>query len=578
MEPNALTAELKTQLEVRTRELAETRKALAEALEQQTATSEVLQVISSSPGELEPVFQAMLENAVRLCEAKFGNLFLYEKDSFRIVAIHNAPRAYAERWRREPVAAVGDNLRLPLARLAGTKTVVHIPDLTLEPGYIGRDPRFVSLVDSSGMRTMLLVPMLKKGQLVGTIVIYRQEVRPFTDKQIELVQTFADQAAIAIENVRLFAAEQQRTRELTESLEQQTATAEILGVISNSLSDTQPVFDAIVQSGLKLFADAAIMVVLPDGDQLKAVAVAEPDPARAEALRRRFPIPLSREYMNGVAILDARVVDIPDAAKSPPELAAGTRNFLASGYRAVTNMPMMRGGVAVGCLSVSRRAVGPLSDKQLAVLKTFANQAVIAIENTRLLNELRESLEQQTATSEVLSVISSSPGELEPVFQAMLENATRICEAKFGTLFLCEGDAFRVASMRNAPLAYAEARTRVPIVRAYRDTAVWRAANAKRAAQVADVTKEQAFLEGDPFVVAAATLGGYRTVLAVPVRRKMCALSASHRRAADQRVAVSRSAHGARGRERDLPGFQAIHPVPLPRSCDPGRTDDPSPP
>jgi two-component system NtrC family sensor kinase len=139
---------------------ADLKKKLAEALEQQTATSEVLGVISRSPGELEPVFQAMLENAVRLCEAKFGNLFLYEKDSFRIVAMHNAPRAYAERWRREPVAVVGDNLRLPLARLAGTKTVVHIADLTLEPGYIGRDPRFVSLVDSSGMRTMLLVPML----------------------------------------------------------------------------------------------------------------------------------------------------------------------------------------------------------------------------------------------------------------------------------------------------------------------------------------------------------------------------------------------------------------------------------
>ena len=225
---------------------------------------------------------------------------------------------------------------------------------------------------------------------MAAIAIYRQEVRPFTDKQIELVQNFAAQAVIAIENTRLLKELRQRTGDLSESLEQQTATAEILSVISNSLTDTQPVFDAIVQSGLKLFPEATISVALQDGDMVKVAAIAESDPARAEAWRRRFPNPLTREYMHGTAILDRQIVDIADVRDVSAEFAAGSRNFLASGYRAITIMPMMRGGEAIGALSIVRLAPGLLSDKQLAVLRTFAAQAVIAIENTRLINELRE--------------------------------------------------------------------------------------------------------------------------------------------------------------------------------------------
>jgi GAF domain-containing protein len=231
--------------------------------------------------------------------------------------------------------------------------------------------------------------MLRDGTLVGVIAIYRQEVRPFTDKQIALVQNFAAQAVIAIENARLLSELRQRTDDLTESLEQQTATSEILSVISKSLSDTQPVFDAIVQSGLNLFTGAAICVALRDENTVKAAAVAAPDADLAEAWRRRFPNPLVREHMHGRAILDRRVVDIPDARNGPAELAVGTSNFLRSGYRAITIMPMLRGDVAIGALSVARLAPGPLSDKQLAVLRTFADQAVIAIENARLLSELR---------------------------------------------------------------------------------------------------------------------------------------------------------------------------------------------
>jgi len=197
---------------------------------------------------------------------------------------------------------------------------------------------------------MLGVPLLRDGAPVGVFSLLRTTAKPFSDKQIELIETFADQAVIAIENARLFAEVQARTAELTESLEQQTATSEVLQVIGSSLTDTQPAFDAIVKSGSKLFPNAAISIALPDGDQVKAVAFAESDPARAEAWRRRLPSPLTREYMHGAAILDCKIVDIPDVAEAPPEFAIGARNFMASGYRAVTIIPMIRNDAAIGAL------------------------------------------------------------------------------------------------------------------------------------------------------------------------------------------------------------------------------------
>jgi hypothetical protein len=247
-------------------EVARLRRELSEALEQQTATAEVLSVISSSPGDLKPVFNTMLENAVRICEAKFGNLFLYEKNSFRIVAQQNPPPAYAERWGREPVLHIGKNSQNPLTTLAATRGVVHIADLTTEPGYVAGEPRMVTLVESAGARTHLLVPMLKEDELVGGISIYRQEVLPFTDKQVELLTNFAAQAVIAIENTRLLS-------ELRESLQQQTATSDVLKVISSSPGELEPVFQAMLQNATRLCGASYSAMWLCEGDGFRSAAL-----------------------------------------------------------------------------------------------------------------------------------------------------------------------------------------------------------------------------------------------------------------------------------------------------------------
>jgi GAF domain-containing protein len=500
-------------------ELRERTSDLSEALEQQTATSEVLKVISSSSGELQPVFHALLDKATQLCAAKFANLYLADGDAFRLTTMHNVPPAFAEERARNPV--IQPEPGSTLDRIAKTKRAVHIPDVTLDQGFIERQPRFVSMVQLGGFRAMLAVPMLKDGALVGAIMIYRQETGQFSDKQIELLQNFAAQAVIAIENARLL-------NELRESLQQQTATSEILDVISNSPTDSQPAFEAIVRSGLKLFPDAAIMIGLPDGDIVKGAAIADADPAGAEALRARLPLPLSREFITATAILDRCEVDLADAREAPLELAIGARNFLASGFRAITVMPMMRGEAAIGTVNVMRRQAGSLSEKQRELLRTFANQAVIAIENTRLFNELRqrtddltESLEQQTATSDVLRVISSSPGEVEPVFNALLANAIRICEATFGNLLLFEGSAFRAVAVQGEE-RYNDYLQHNPVIDLRENPGVPldRIANTKQVVHVPDLRSDQSYVARREPIVRLVELGGMRTLVGVPMLKE----------------------------------------------------------
>jgi signal transduction histidine kinase len=320
------------------------------------------------------------------------------------------------------------------------------------------------------------------------------------------LETFADQAVIAIENVRLF-------DETRDALERQTATAEILGVISSSPADTQPVFEAIVQSGLRLFANAGIMIALPDGDLVRAAAVAASEPADAEAIRRRSPIPLTREYMTGIAILDRRVVDISDAENAPSDLATGARNFLATGYRAITIVPMMLGEVAIGALSVLRRRPGPLSGTQLALLKTFAEQAAIAIENVRLLNELRESLQQQTATADVLKVISRSTFNLQTVLDTLVESAARLCEADMVAIARPKGETYYFEAAYGFSREFAEFAASHPIG-SDAGTVSGRVLLQRKIVHVPDVLADPEYMYG------AQKIGGYRTVLGVPLLRE----------------------------------------------------------
>src|SRR5215470_5477130 len=490
-------------------ELQTSNRDLTEALDQQTATSEILRVISSSPTSVDAVFDTILTNALRLCETPTGGVFTFDGQAFHLAA--------AAHWSDEFLAALQEavivpGLETPLRRVGLSLEVSHVADIFSDPSF--SPPAAYRL---EGMRTSLAVPMLKESRLIGALTFHRREVRPFTEQQIALIKTFADQAVIAIENVRLFTELQEKNYALTEaharvtqSLDRQTATSEILKVISSSPTDVQPVFATIVKSAFRL-CDAVFSVGFRfDGERLHLMAQHGWGPEAIERARQIFPAPPDRTTVSGLAIISRAIVHIEDMLEDP-EMESGAR---AGGWRCGLGVPMLREGVPIGALTVARAEPRPFSGAQVDLLKTFADQAVIAIENVRLFTETKEALERQTATGEILRVISSSPTDTQPVFEAIARSAAKLCAAKFCHVFQFDGKMLHaVAHHGLTPELFELLRARYPRPPG-RGAVATRSILSGAVEQVPDVEADPEFEFGE-FSQAAQQ----RSVLAVPMLR-----------------------------------------------------------
>ena len=472
-----------------------------EALEQQRATSEVLRIISSSPGELEPVFQAMLESAARVCDAKFGMLFrLDENGAIRPVASLGVPEQLMEYFQHGPRQPSED---APIMRVARTKQPAHVVDFATETAYLKRNPLAVASVEHFGVRTLLVVPMLKESEFIGAFAIYRQEVRPFTDKQIALVQNFAAQAVIAIENTRLL-------NELRQSLEQQTATAEVLRVISSSPGELQPVFQAMLENAVRICEAKFGTLFLRNGDVFRFAAEVGTPPALAEYNRRLEALAPTPGTILDQVMRTKQVCHTADAA------AAAVPGYSArlGGARSLVAVPMLKDDQLLGVIIIYRQEVLPFTDKQIDLVKNFAAQAVIAIENARLLSELRQSLQRQTATADVLKVISRSTFDLQTVLQTLIELAAKLCDADKGNITRQKGGVFYRAETYGLSKEISDYIRSVPVV-PERGTAQGRALLEGKVVHIPDVQNDPEYTWAE-----AQRLIVFRTALGVPMLRE----------------------------------------------------------
>jgi GAF domain-containing protein len=475
---------------------------LQQSLEYQTATSDVLKVISRSTFELQPVLETLLKTAARLCQADMGHIRRREGNVYPIAAVLAAEPAY-DHFLREQVAIMTPGRESVIGRAVLERRVVHVTDIATDPEY-----GYPEAVTLGKVRTSLGVPLLREGVPVGAMTVARTRVEPFTERQIELVRTFADQAVIAIENTRLIT-------EQREALEQQTATAEVLGVINSNPGDLAPVFDAILEMAHSLCGTPLGSLVLRDGDQLRAVATRGYPQKHETFARQGFPPTQAfKLFLSG-----ERFVQVLDASEPPTAFGGDPLRdtLVEAGVRTALFVPLRKDETVLGYISAQRQEVRPFTEKQIALLQNFAAQAVIAMENARLLNEQREALDRQTATAEVLGVINASPGNLAPVFDAMLQKALHLCESAFGILATYDGELLHHVAWRGVTLELAEFLHKP--LRSRPGMVLHRVIQGEDIVQITNMVDDDAYRSGIPGRRALVDLGGARTALLVALRK-----------------------------------------------------------